>query len=82
LVEWIHDDHITLEKNNAYYAAQNVQIERVVMWMVDEETAWEKYQAGFLDTTSVLSELLEDVVEGSTLSREVKRPGFSGGYVT
>jgi len=82
LVEWIHDDHITLEKNNAYYAAQNVQIERVVMWMVDEETAWEKYQAGFLDTTSVLSELLEDVVEGSTLSREVQIVKHDEGHLT
>jgi oligopeptide transport system substrate-binding protein len=61
LVDWVHDNHITLEKNETYYAAQNVQIERVVMWMVDEETTWEQYQAGFLDTAGIPLDLLEQV---------------------
>ncbi len=53
LSEWVHDDHILLEKNPTYYDATNVQIERVKMWMVDESTAWEMYVNGQLDTAGV-----------------------------
>ena len=53
LTEWVHDDHILLEKNPTYYDAANVQIERVQMWMVDDATAWTMYLNGQLDTATV-----------------------------
>jgi len=55
LTEWVHDDHILLDKNPTYYDAANVQIERVKMWMVDAATAWQMYVDGQLDTAGVLS---------------------------
>ncbi len=53
LTEWVHGDHILLDKNPTYYDAANVQIERVKMWMVDESTAWTMYLDGQLDTAAV-----------------------------
>ncbi len=53
LTEWVHDDHILLDKNASYYDAANVQIERIKMWMVDSSTAWTMYLNGQLDTAEV-----------------------------
>ncbi|MGB9872429.1 MAG: peptide ABC transporter substrate-binding protein [Anaerolineae bacterium] len=53
LTEWVHNDHILLDKNPTYYDAANVQIERVKMWMVDDNTAWTMYLNGQLDTANV-----------------------------
>jgi len=53
LTEWVHNDHILLDKNPTYYDAANVQIERVKMWMVDESTAWTMYLKGQLDTAAI-----------------------------
>jgi oligopeptide transport system substrate-binding protein len=53
LSEWVHEDHILLDKNPAYYDAANVQIERVKMWIVDADTAWDMYLNGQLDTMSM-----------------------------
>ncbi|MGC8828138.1 MAG: ABC transporter substrate-binding protein, partial [Anaerolineae bacterium] len=54
LTEWVHNDHILLDKNPTYYDAANVQIERVKMWMVDDSTAWNMYLNGQLDTAAIL----------------------------
>jgi oligopeptide transport system substrate-binding protein len=54
LTEWVHNDHILLDKNPTYYDAANVQIERVKMWMVDDNTAWTMYLNGQLDTAAIL----------------------------
>lgn len=61
LSEWVHNDHILLEKNPTYYDAANVQIERVQMWMVDEATAWTMYRNGQLDTAGVPAGHASDV---------------------
>lgn len=54
LTEWVHDDHILLDKNPTYYDAVNVQIERVKMWMEeDQTTAWNMYLNGQLDTAGI-----------------------------
>ncbi len=54
LTEWVHDDHIILDKNPTYYDVASIQIERVKMWMVsDIATSWEMYLSGQLDITTV-----------------------------
>jgi len=53
LVRWIPGDRLTLEKNQTYYAANDVTIVRVNLWVRDASSAWEEYLAGLLDTTSV-----------------------------
>ncbi|RLC85172.1 MAG: hypothetical protein DRI79_11735 [Chloroflexi bacterium] len=55
LTEWVHDDHILLDKNPTYYNAGNVQIEQVKMWMVDGATAWQMYLNAQLDAAGVPS---------------------------
>jgi oligopeptide transport system substrate-binding protein len=61
LTEWVHDDHILLDRNPTYYDAVNVQIERVKMWMVDESTAWTMYLNGQLDTAGIPAGHMGDV---------------------
>jgi oligopeptide transport system substrate-binding protein len=71
LTEWVHDDHILLEKNPTYYNAANVQIERVKMWMEDEATALATYETGELDTTNVPLSDLDRVKTDPLLSQEL-----------
>jgi oligopeptide transport system substrate-binding protein len=55
LTGWTHGVSMTLEKNAVYPDALNVQIERVMLNMVDDATAWGMYQAGQLDSALVPS---------------------------
>lgn len=71
LSEWVHDDHILLDKNPTYYDIADVQIERVKMWMVDMDTAWHMYLNGQLDTTSVLLDRLDYAKNDPMLSQEL-----------
>ena len=57
LTEWQKEDFILLDKNPDFYDADNVQIERVKMWVVDGSTAWQMYADGDLDTASVPGDL-------------------------
>lgn len=61
LTEWVHNDHILLDRNLTYYNAVNVQIERVKMWMVDGATAWDMYLNGQLDTAPIPTGHTNDV---------------------
>ncbi len=81
LVNWVHGDYITLEKNENYYAVQDVQIERVVMWVIDKEAAWVKYRAGLLDTVDISSGTLEAVTDNSSLAEEIKEVPGCGNYL-
>lgn len=71
LTEWVHGDHILLEKNPTYYGADTVQIDRVEMWMVDTPTAWQMYLNDKLDTTGVPFDQLEAVRSDPILSQEL-----------
>jgi oligopeptide transport system substrate-binding protein len=69
LTEWVHGDHILLDKDPTYHDAANVQIEQVRMWMTDDALALAMYRAGDLDTTQVpFSEVEDDPV----LSQELR----------
>ena len=65
LKEWVHSDHITLEKYWQFWAEDQVQIERINAWMYDEATAWSKYLIGELDTVPVPA--------GATLTPELRQ---------
>jgi len=50
LGEWVHEDHLVLNKNPLYYDAANVKIDQVYCYMVNEQsTAMAMYEAGTLD---------------------------------
>jgi len=72
LVEWAHGDHITLKKDNAYYAADSVPIEQVVMWEFDPDEAWDKYISGSLDTANITAEQLEQTIDNRTMVAQVR----------
>ncbi|MCH8859453.1 MAG: peptide ABC transporter substrate-binding protein, partial [Proteobacteria bacterium] len=55
LAEWIPNDHITLVKNEGFYDAQNVAIDRVIYYPIsDREAALRRFRAGELDTQDQL----------------------------
>jgi oligopeptide transport system substrate-binding protein len=81
LSEWAHDDHIILDKSPIYCDAENVQIERVRMWMVDLPTEWHMYLDGELDTATAPSLKLGEVRTDPLLSQElVTAPSASTFY--
>lgn len=55
LVEWIPNDHVTLEKNPRFYDAANVKVDRVVFYpTMDYTAALRRLRAGELDTQARL----------------------------
>ena len=72
LVKWAHDDHITLEKNEDYYAARDVHIERVVMWELDPDEAWDRYVSGLLDTADISTEQLQQTIGNPTMVEQIR----------
>lgn len=72
LVKWVYDNHIALEKNEAYYAASDVQIERVLLWKFDSEEAWHKYVSGLLDTEDITTERLDQIRGDPILAEQVR----------
>ncbi len=55
LVEWIPNDHVTLEKNPRFYDAANVKVDRIVFYPTQDYTAaLRRLRAGELDTQSRL----------------------------
>ena len=54
LAEWIHNDHIVLQKNPNWWDADDVQIERIYGLMIsDEAMAFAMYEANELDGVRV-----------------------------
>ncbi|RLC73455.1 MAG: hypothetical protein DRI52_01790, partial [Chloroflexi bacterium] len=71
MTEWVHDDHIILEKNPYYYDADNVQIDRIEMVMIVEaSTAMSMYENNELDSTAPPLEDMDRVKSDPELSKE------------
>lgn len=71
LAEWAHGDYILLDKNPAYYDADNVDIDRVKMWMVDDTTALQMYRDAQMDTAAVPLDEMNDIKADPLLSQEL-----------
>ena len=55
VIEWIPNDHLTLEKNPRFYDAENVKVDRVVFYSTSDYTAaLRRFRAGEIDTQSRL----------------------------
>ena len=55
LVEWIPNDHVTLQKNPLYHDADNVSVDRIVFYPTqDYDAALRRFRAGELDIQSRL----------------------------
>jgi len=72
LTEWKPNDMLVFEKNPDYYDAENVQIEKVVMYVVeDDSTAMSMFEAGEIDTVDVPSGDIDRVNKDPILSEQV-----------
>ncbi|KHF39339.1 peptide ABC transporter substrate-binding protein [Halalkalibacter okhensis] len=64
ITEWAHDDYLVVEKNETYWDANTVEVERIEYVMVDDEnTAFSLYQAGDLHVSSVPADLGEEYLD-------------------
>ncbi|NRG46331.1 peptide ABC transporter substrate-binding protein [Bacillus sp. CRN 9] len=62
LTEWEHDSHFVMEKNERYWDAENVKLDKVHWAMVDDtNTEYQMFQTGDLDTSDVPPELSEQL---------------------
>ncbi len=76
LKEWTHMDKLVFEKNPDYYDADNVDIDKVVMYVVeDDSTAMAMYEAGELDTVDVPSSDIDRVMNDPELSKQATSVG-------
>ncbi|MBU6080084.1 peptide ABC transporter substrate-binding protein [Allobacillus halotolerans] len=64
LSEWEHESHFTFKKNPEYWDAENVDLEEVHWAMVNEEnTEYQMYESGELDTAAIPSDLAEQLLD-------------------
>ncbi len=62
LTEWVHDDHITLEKSEDYYDAARINIPKVKLMMInDDNTRLNAFMAGEMDMVNIYSNQIKQV---------------------
>ncbi len=62
ITEWVHDDHIMLEKNPGYVGNSKPQIEKVKFLMIaDSNTALNSFQSGELDMVGLRGEQVKTI---------------------
>ncbi|GKV68562.1 dipeptide-binding protein DppE [Sporosarcina sp. NCCP-2716] len=77
LASWDHDVKFVFEKNENYWDADNVKLDKVNWEMVsDSTTAYQMYKSDELDSTDVPSEIAEDLKDDP----EVKTEDQAGVY--
>ena len=64
LVDWKHDVSLTFEKNENYWDADVINLDRIEWAMViDSTTEYQMYESGDLDVSGVPAELAEQLVD-------------------
>ncbi|GIN61230.1 dipeptide-binding protein DppE [Robertmurraya siralis] len=64
LTEWQHDSHLVMERNEQYWDAETVKVDKIHWAMVDDSnTEYQMYQSGELDSSDVPAELSEKLFE-------------------
>jgi oligopeptide transport system substrate-binding protein len=73
LQSWKQNDRLVFVKNPNYYDAKNVQIDKVTVFVVtDDSTAMAMFEAGQLDTTNVPAGDIDRVMKNPVLSKQTK----------
>lgn len=68
LESWEHDNEMLFAKNEHYWDADAVKLDKVHFAMVnDEKTQYQMFQSGELDTASIPSELSDELIEGDNV---------------
>lgn len=62
MTEWVHDDHITMEKSKDYYNASNIKINKMKLVMIsDTNTSLNAFKAGEIDMTNLYAEHIQQI---------------------
>lgn len=62
VTEWVHDDHITLEKSKDFYDQKNIKIDKVKLVMIaDSNTSINAFKAGEIDMTNLYGEQIQQI---------------------
>ena len=68
LESWEHDNEMVFAKNEHYWDADTVKLDKVHFAMVnDENTQYQMFQSGELDTASIPPELSDEFIEGDNV---------------
>lgn len=60
IAEWVHDDHITMEKFSDYHAADTIKVPKVKLTMIgDANTALNAFTTGEIDMCGLFSEQID-----------------------
>lgn len=71
LTEWKHNDHMLMEKNDQYWDADIVKLDKVHWAMVnDSNTEYQMFESGELDMTGIPSELADQLIDGDNVKIE------------
>lgn len=63
LTEWEHDSHFVMEKNDQYWDAETVKLDKIHWAIIDDtNTEYQMYQSGELDVSDLPSELSEQLL--------------------
>ncbi|MCC0706241.1 peptide ABC transporter substrate-binding protein [Clostridioides sp. ES-S-0190-01] len=66
ITEWVHDDHITMEKAEEYYNASEINIPKVKLVMIgDADTSLNAFTAGEIDLCNLYNEQIKLVRDKS-----------------
>lgn len=64
ITEWVHDDHIAMEKSETYYDAAAIRIPKVTLAMIgDANASLNAFTTGMLDQCNLYSEQIAQVAQ-------------------
>jgi peptide/nickel transport system substrate-binding protein/oligopeptide transport system substrate-binding protein len=79
-VEWVHDDHVTVEKFDDYWKGRPY-LDRIIFRVIPEEaTRFEEYKAGNLEHVDIPSGQFMQVKADMVLSKELREWAILGTY--
>lgn len=62
LIEWEHDSHFVMAKNDQYWDAENVKLDKVHWAIIDDtNTEYQMYQTGSLDVSEIPADLSDQL---------------------
>ncbi|WP_028782746.1 peptide ABC transporter substrate-binding protein [Thalassobacillus devorans] len=68
IAEWKHDSKLVMEKNDEYWDAETVKLDKVEWAMVnDTNTEYQMYESGDLDTSGIPSEMAEQLLDNENV---------------
>lgn len=76
---WQHDSNVVIEKNDDYYAKDEVKMEKVTFELVNEATTY--YQMFKTDELDLVMTLPTDVIESEKENAEYKEVPYYGTYM-